>query len=100
MGSRLDLHSLLLSLGGPNVYYQIPPNLTIKYPCIKYELNKMENEHANDSVYYQKKAYLITVMSKIVDDPIIDKISILPKCSHDRSFIGDNIYHTVFKMYY
>jgi hypothetical protein len=72
----------------------------MKYPAIKYELKKIENDHANDSVYTQNRSYTITVISSIVDDQIVDKISNLPKCSFDRRFISDGLYHTIFNMYY
>jgi len=100
MGSRLALHNLLLSIGGPNVYYQVPSNLSIIYPAIKYSINKIEGKHADDAVYCQDKSYLITVMSQDADCDIVDKISILPKCVFDRQYVVDNIYHTVFIMYY
>jgi len=100
MDNRLELHELLLTLGGPNVYYQSPSNLLMKYPAIKYTKNRIENIHANDLVYNQNTEYSITVMSKSVDDNIVDKISKLPKCSFDRSYVSDSIYHTVFNMYY
>lgn len=100
MDNRLRLHELLKSVGGPNVYYQTPTNVVIKYPAIKYNINKIENKHANNSVYHQDVSYLITVMSKDVDDDIVKKVSMLPKCSFDRRYIQDNIYHTTFIMYY
>lgn len=100
MGSRLDLHQLLLSIGGPNVYYQVPPNITMKYPAIKYELKDIENEYANDSVYLQNKLYTITVMNNSPDDNVTDQISKLPKCVFDRRFAQDGIYHNIFNMYY
>ena len=100
MKDRLSLHNLLLSIAGPNVYYQVPSNMTMKFPAIKYEKKKIENKHADDSVYYQKTSYTITVISKVVDDIIVDNISKLPQCSYDRQYISDNIYHTVFDMYY
>lgn len=100
MSNRLLLHDLLLKIGGPNVYYQIPDTMTIKYPALKYSLNKIENHHANDSVYNQDVSYMITVMSKNPDEELVDKISKLPKCSFDRKFIQDNIHHTIFTLYY
>jgi hypothetical protein len=100
MSNRLQLHSLLLSIGGPNVYYQIPSTMTMKYPAIKYSVNTIKNNHANNMVYNQNKSYTITVMSKVVDDEIVDKISRLPKCSFDRMYVQDGIYHNVFNMYY
>lgn len=100
MSSRIELHNLLLSVGGPNVYYQVPSNFIMKYPAIKYSLGDIENKHADDSVYNQSVSYSITIMSKAADEPIVDIISKLPKCSYDRQYISDNIYHTVFNMYY
>lgn len=98
MNDILSLHNLLLTIGGPNVYHQ-PPG-TLKYPCIKYEINTIANKHANDMVYTQNKCYLITVMSKDPDCEIVDKISKLPKCKFDRIFTQDNIHHTTFELYY
>ena len=72
----------------------------MKYPAIKYELNRLENDHADDAVYCQNKSYTITVMSTVVDDDVTDKISKLPKCTFDRRFVSDGIYHNVFNMYY
>ena len=100
MHNRLSLHELLISIAGPNVYYQAPNNLGMKYPAIKYEKNKITNKYADDSVYHQKKSYSITVISKTIDDDIVEKISKLPQCSFDRHFIVDNLHHDVFNMYY
>lgn len=98
MSRILQLHNLLLSIGGPNVYHQPPGKLN--YPCIKYELKNIRNQHANDSVYMQNNCYIITVMSKDPDDNIVDAISKLPKCRFDRHFVSDNIHHTTFELYY
>lgn len=100
MGSRLGLHDLLLSIAGPNVYYQAPSNLTIKYPAIKYSRDKIENTHADDVVYNQKTRYSVIVMSKVVDDKIVDDISKLSRCSFDRAYIQDGIHHNIFNLYY
>ena len=100
MNNRLALHNLLLSIGGPNVYYQIPSNMVMKYPAIKYSKNKIENKHADNSVYFQKTQYSIIVMSKVVDDEIVDKISKLPTCGFERTYIQDGIYHNIFNIYY
>jgi len=100
MGNRLALHNLLLSIGGPNVYYQVPSTLSMIYPAIQYSINLIENKHADDIVYCQDTSYSVIVMSKDADCDIVDKISMLPKCTFDRRYVVDNIYHTVFNMYY
>ena len=100
MNNRIDLHNLLLKLAGPNVYYQIPSNMKMKYPAVKYERGKIDNNHADSMVYSQNISYSITVISKDPDEPIVEKISKIPTCEYDRDYIIDNLYHTVFKIYY
>ena len=100
MNNRIDLHNLLLELAGPNVYYQIPSNMKMKYPAVKYERGRIDNNHADNIVYSQNTSYTITVISKNPDEPIVEKISKIPTCEYDRDYIIDNLYHTVFKIYY
>ena len=100
MNNQLKLHNLLLSIGGPNVYYQTPSNLALKYPCIKYTIDKIDTKHANDVVYKQDTRYLVTVMCKDPDCELVEQISQLPKCRYDRHYISDNIHHTTFELYY
>ena len=100
MNKRNDLHNLLLKLAGPNVYYQIPSNMKMKYPAVKYERGRIDNNHADNIVYSQNTSYTITVISKDPDEPIVEKISKIPTCEYDRDYIIDNLYHTVFKIYY
>ena len=100
MNKRIDLHNLLLELAGPNVYYQIPSNMKMKYPAVNYERGRIDNNHADNIVYSQNTSYTITVISKNPDEPIVEKISKIPTCEYDRDYIIDNLYHTVFKIYY
>lgn len=100
MNNRIDLHNLLLELAGPNVYYQMPSNIKMKYPAVKYERGRIDNNHADNIVYSQNTSYTITVISKNPDEPIVEKISKIPTCEYDRDYIIDNLYHTVFKIYY
>ena len=99
MNSRLDLHDKLLQLC-PNVYYQVPTNKDLSYPCIKYTIDNFKNTHAGDVVYKQNVSYSITVISKNPDDPIVSLVSKLDKCGFNRRFINDNLYHTVFGLHY
>lgn len=100
MNNRLKLHDLLLTFECPNVYYQAPSNNLMKYPCIKYEKTRIDNVHANNKIYRQDNKYTITVISKKPDDELADKISQIPHISFDRIFISDNLYHTVFNLYF
>ena len=100
MNNRIDLHNLLLELAGPNVYYQIPSNMKMKYPAVKYERGRIDNKHADNIVYSQNTSYTITVISTDADEPIVEKISKIPTCEYDRDYIIDKLYHTVVKIYY
>lgn len=98
---RLILHEKLKSiLGNPNVYYQPPESVKIRYPAIVYSRNGIENTHADDTVYYRKTFYEITVIDKQPDSEAADKISLLPFCRFNRHFVSDNLYHDVFTLYF
>ena len=86
-------------LGDRNVYYDPPSSVKMKYDAIVFNRSAIENNFANNSVYTQSYHYEVTVITYDPDAPIIEKISKLPKCSHDRSFVSDNLYHNTFDLY-
>lgn len=87
-------------LGSRNVYYNPPASVRMSYPAIVFERNNIVNQFANNSVYKQASRYSVTVITDDPDDPIIDKISKLPTCSFDRSFVSGNLHHNVFTLYH
>lgn len=101
MHSRLELQSLLEAiLGSRNVYFTPPASIKMSYPAIVYELDNIENGHADGGPYIQNFRYTVTVIDKNPDSEFISKISKLPTCSYERSFKSDNLNHTVFSLYY
>lgn len=101
MGSRLDLHELLCeTLGSRNVYFQPPESLKLQYPAIVYSRSRIDNTHANDSVYMQSRAYEVIVIDEDPDSTIVDDISKLPMCHHNRHYKADNLNHDAFTIYY
>lgn len=99
MGQRLQLHEQLLKLV-PNVYFQQPPSTGMTYPCIIYKRDAEQVEHANDSIYRQKKRYQVEVIDRNPDSLIPDKVSRLPYCSFSRFFVVDNLNHDVYNLYF
>ena len=98
---RLSLHSLLgTMLQIPNVYFQPPATITMKYPCIIYKLDNIDATHANDKKYFNAKRYLVTVVDKDPDTIIPSKILELPYSSFDKMFVSDNLNHYVCSLYY
>lgn len=101
MASREELHSLLKNiLGSSNVYYQSPSNVKMVYPAIRYKLNDVYKVPADDVAYMKKRQYLLTVIDKEPDNPVIDKILELPMSSFVRAYPADNLSHTVLSLYY
>ena len=101
MASRLELQTVLEDvLGSRNVYYQPPESIRMKYPAIVYVRSKIKNVVADDSVYFQKRLYDVTVVDKDPDSEIVDKISLLPGSSFDRHYTADNLNHDVFTLYF
>ena len=101
MSSRLELQALLEKiLGSKNVYYQPPESLKMGYPAIKYSKSKIDTRKANNSTYSKLTRYDLIVISKLPDNPAIDKLLELPYCSYDRSYKVDNLNHDSLTLYY
>lgn len=101
MSTRLELHETLCDiLGSRNVYYQPPESIRMKYPAIVYSRSRIENTYANDDVYKQETSYSVTVIDEDPDSPIVEAMSLLPRCRFDRHFISDNLNHDTFTLYY
>ena len=101
MATRLDLQAKLEELlGSRNVYYMPPENLKIQYPAIVYSKAKIDTKNANNSVYKKNNRYEITVIDRLPDNPVIDKLMKLPYCSYDRPYKSESLYHDVLILYY
>ena len=99
MGERVDLQRLLETICD-NVYYQAPGNINISYPAILYTRRNINIKHASNTSYVLNKSYTITVIDRDPDSKIVDKVALLPSCSHDRHYVSDGLNHDVFTIYY
>lgn len=101
MGDRLDLQTLLESISGVSkVYFQPPSTVNMVYPCIVYQRTDINIKHANNNPYSHKKGYTITVIDKNPDSTIPDRVGLLESANFDRRYVGDNLYHDVFTIYF
>lgn len=101
MASRLELQAKLEELlGSKNVYYQPPESLKMNYPAIVYSKSRIDTRKANNSTYSRNTRYEITVIDKLPDNPVIDKLMKLPYCSYDRLYKADNLNHDVLTLYF
>lgn len=87
-------------LGTRNVYYNPPENKKLNYDAIVFRRSRINSYYAGDAVYRQTYPFEVTVITTDPDAVIIDKISKLPFCSFDRSFVVDNLYHNIFTIYH
>lgn len=83
-----------------HVYFQPPMSVKMQYPCIKYERSSTNKLPADNLSYIRHPRYTLTFISRDPDDPIVDAIANLPKCSHDRYYAADNLNHDVFSLYF
>lgn len=101
MASRLELQAKLEELlGSKNVYYQPPESLKMNYPAIVYSKSRIDTRKANNSTYSRNTRYDITVIDRLPDNPVIDKLMELPYCSYDRPYKADNLNHDVLTLYF
>lgn len=101
MAGRLELHEELCKLlGNRNVYFNPPESVKMQYDAIRYSRAGIENVHADDSVYKQDCRYEVIAIYRNPDSDLPMKLSRLPRCSHDRQYVSDNLIHDVFTIYY
>lgn len=101
MAPRLELQQVLVDLlGSSNVYFQPPPTVKMKYPCIIYKRDAVNEEFADNQPYARKKRYQVTVVDQNPDSDTPDKIGSLPMCSYERFYTSDNLNHDVFNLFF
>lgn len=97
---RYQLQRVLVDiLGSKFVYYQPPLSLKMTYPCIVYSLDNYMDKNANNSLYFHKTRYQVTVIDRNPDSEIPMKLNRLPHASLSRTYTADDLYHFVFHTY-
>lgn len=98
--TRAELSAYLKEKTGiPNLYFQPPATVKLKYPCIKYSLSTVDQTYADNLVYKIEKRYQIMLITSDPDNPYVDILSTLPKCRYDRHYTSDNLHHYIFEIY-
>lgn len=101
MDRRLNLHNKLKSiLQSDNVYFQPPPSVKLKYPCIVYKRTDVNEINADNTTYYRYCRYTLTLIGSNPESDYIEQILDLPYCSYNRFFTSDGLNHDVFDLYY
>jgi hypothetical protein len=102
MASRLKLHEEFCEiLNNRNVYFKPPESKKMTYPCIRYNLSGINIRCADDRMYKNINEYEVIVIDRDPESEIHNKIlGYFPMCNFIRSYIADNLNHTVLKLYY
>ena len=100
--TRSDLqHRLEEILGTDKVYFKVPESGKMSYPCIKYDLARINTVKASNKIYKKDNCYTVYLISKNPDislkDSILDEFDYI---SFDRSYKADNLYHYVYTLYF
>lgn len=99
MAPRLDLQNLLLGICD-NVYFQPPEDIEMSYPCIVYARDWAQTFFATNRPYRVEKRYLLTIMDREADSPIVEAVAALPMCIFDRHFTVKDLNHDVYKLFF
>lgn len=101
MRSRVELQNLLEELlESKNVYYNTPESIKMKYPAIRYSVDRVRKKTANSTTYLIEKSYKIIVIDPKPDNEVIGKLLELPYCVHSNNYIADNLHHDVLILYW
>lgn len=107
MANRIDLQQELQSLigqradGKQNVYFQPPESIKLNYPCIVYTRGTGDTKYAEDRPYKFTNRYILTFITTDPDASLIEKLAMAFKMiSHVRYFVSDNLYHSVYELYW
>lgn len=82
------------------VYFQPPSNVRLSYPCIIYSLSDIDTKFADNIPYLHQRKYSVQVIDKNPDSAIREGMLHLKRCSFDRQYTADNLYHWVFTIFY
>lgn len=100
MGTRLELHDELLQFI-PNVYFQPPSDLAMKYPCIAYQKTTNQRVYSNNHVYKKVQEYQLTIMDFNPDNDLTDRIlEHFEYSSSGSNFVLNRLNHSTIKLYF
>lgn len=103
---RSELQTLLAGvvtaagLPANRVYFQPPASLSMDYPCIRYQRDKIDTRFADDRPYSHTTRYQVTVIDPNPDSPLVQAVADLPMCSHERSYAANQLNHDVFNLFF
>lgn len=99
MDRRLQLHQLLETFT-PNVYFQPPTNVMLKYPCIVYHRDYAHTKFADNKPYDRMLRYMIMIIDRDPDSGIPIKVAEMPMSLFNRFYTADDLNHDIYSVYF
>ena len=106
MDSRITLDEKLAHIlnltepdGDRHTYFNPPPSVRMRFPAIKYSLNRINRKFASNGAYRTVPSYEVILIDENPDSEYVEKILQIPYCSFDRHYIADNLNHWSFTIY-
>lgn len=101
MDRRLELHKILKDASKlERVYFQPHENVRLVYPCLIYSLDGIKSEFGDNRGYIGNRQYQLTLITRDPDTVIIDRLMSLTMCTFSTSYVKDQLYHYIFRIYY
>lgn len=100
--SREELHAKLCNIiGSRNCYFNPPADFEMCYPCMVYQLSRIDSQYADNKRYLNHIGYTVTIITEDTDSELVQKMleSDL-EGRFDRSYVVDGLYHFVFTVYF
>lgn len=106
---QLPLHQILCEIldapfpdGEDHCYFSPPDNLTMKYPCIRYELEGYDITYADNCNYLMRKKYNVTIIDEDPNSPYVEKLLTTPSINTkpNKPYVADGLYHFTFTLYF
>lgn len=84
----------------PNVYFQPPASVTMRYPCIVYERSNIRPFFADNLPYTLATSYQVTSISRDPDSTVPYELAKFQMCRFSRHFTSENLHHDVFVIFF
>lgn len=95
---RLALDEKFRAIPRVHVYFQPPSSVQMTYPAIRYYLNDILAQHADDIPYIRSLRFTVIVIDKDPDSAVSEAISEFQGCRFSRSYSSDNLNHFVYEI--
>lgn len=104
MDRQPELDNVLRNVLGPDkevqTYFQPPANVTMQYPCIRYELSRSTTLFADNRPYLLGQGYQLFVIDRDPNSEIREAVRHLPMTVFQRWYAVNGLNHFVFNTFF